>query len=143
MRAKSLNLVWIVVKDFKKAIKFYTEVVGLKLINSSEEWGWAELEAAEGGIRLGIGRYQPECQDFVGPGQNSVMTFTVANIDKARKEMQKDGATLVGDVEIVPGHVKLQTIKDVEGNFFQLVEEIPQGSYDSHHDHKHTGSCCH
>lgn len=143
MRAKSIGLAWIVVKDFKKAIKFYTEVVGLKVIHASDEWGWAELEGQEGeGMRLGIAQYHSECQDDVKPGENAVVTFSVDNIEKTSKDMQKQGATLVGKIVVVPGHVKMQTMKDHDENYFQLVEELPQETYTTH-EHQHGSSCCH
>lgn len=139
MSAKSLDLVWIPVKDFKKAIKFYTEVVGLKLLECNEEWGWAELEGKNGGIRLGIGQHRPQ-EDTVAPGQNAVMTFTVANIENAVKDLRQKGATLVGEVQEVPGNVKLQMVKDVDGNHFHLAESICEETpKESHHHH---GGCC-
>lgn len=141
MHAKSIGLAWIVVKDFKKAVKFYTENVGLKLIEKNEEWGWAELEGHEGeGMRLGIAQQSPENQDPIQPGQNAVITFTVDNIDHATKEMQKKGSSIVGQVQIVPGHVKIQSVRDPEGNLFQLVELIE--AHDHAHEHK-GGCCCH
>ena len=57
---KSMDLVWIVVKDFKKAVKFYTETVGLKLLRNDEKSGWAELQGKEGGAMLGIASEQSE-----------------------------------------------------------------------------------
>lgn len=139
MSAKSLDLVWISVNDFKKAIKFYTEVVGLKLLECNEEWGWAELEGQNGGIKLGIGQYRPK-QDAVEPGQNAVMTFTVENIDQAVKDLRQKGATLIGEIEEVPGHVKMQMVKDVDGNYFHLVEILDQEMPE--HVHQHSGGCC-
>lgn len=38
--------------------------------------------------------------------------------------MQKQGAALVGQIEIVPEHVKMQSVRDSEDNLFQLVEFI-------------------
>lgn len=114
-----MGLSWIVVKDLKKAIEFYTNVVGLKLMELHEQYGWAELEGHEGGARLGIAQYQAE-----GPkaGQNAVVTFTVANLEQAKANAAKKGAQCVGELEEVPGHVKMQTIVDADGNQFQLVE---------------------
>jgi len=146
MHAKSIGLAWIVVKDIKKAVKFYTDVVGLKLIEMNEEFGWAELEGREGqGMRLGIAQQSEECPSPVNPGQNAVLTFTVDNIDKAIKDMQKQGASFLGKVEVVPGHVKLQTMKDTEGNVFQLVEvlsPVKQHKHEHEHEHKHKSGCC-
>lgn len=125
MQAKSIGLVWIVVKDFKKAVKFYTEVAGLKLVEENEEWGWAELEGHEGkGMRLGIARSDLKGEDPVQPGQNAVLTITVENIEKAIENAQKQGSVLVGKIEVVPGHVKMQSVRDTEGNLFQFCELI-------------------
>lgn len=141
MVAKSIGLAWILVKDFKKAVKFYTEVAGLKLIEMNEEWGWAELEGHDGGgMRLGIAQDNPQCQGPTKPGQNAVITFTVDNIEKEIKHMQKQGATLIGNIEVVPGHVKMQSVKDAEGNVFQIVELIAE---ESHSKHEHKNGCCH
>ena len=141
MSAKKIDLAWIPVQDFKKAIKFYTEVVGLQIAEINEEWHWAELEGKEGGIRLGIGQYQSE-QCPVKPGHNAVLSFTVKNVETARKEMEQKGVTLVGDIEEIPGHVKMQLIKDSEGNFIHLVEKLPAHASHGHgHSHEH-GGCC-
>lgn len=122
MNLKSINLVWIMVTDIKQAIKFYTETVGLKLMEYHEQFGWAELEGHEGGARLGIAQKQLKSDDGIEPGQNAVMTFTVANLEKAISEMTKKGAKMVGETQEVPGHVKLQMALDEDGNHFQLVE---------------------
>lgn len=124
-----MGLAWIVVKDFKSAVKFYTEVVGMKLMESNEEFGWAELEGYEGGSRLGIAQAGP-CCGGVEPGQNAVVTFTVDNIDKAKAEMIAKGAKCEGEIIDVPGHVRMQTVVDGDGNRFQICEVL-------------THSCCH
>lgn len=118
MSVKNIGLAWITVKDLKKAIKFYTEVVGLVLSNVSEEFGWAELHGSEGGARLGICQEQ----DSAVAGQNAVMTYTVESLEKAIYAMQHKGARLVGEVVEVPGHVKMQTMVDEDNNQFQMVE---------------------
>ena len=128
MKCQSIDLVWITVKDFKKALKFYTEVAGLKVAQANEEWGWAELEGHAGkGMRLGIAQHRPDQKEGVQPGQNGVVTLTVDNIDQARQDLAKQGAKLVGDVLEVPGHVKMQTVQDNDGNTFQIVEDISGG----------------
>lgn len=137
MRTKSMDLVWIVVKDFKSAVKFYTEVAGLKAVEMHEEWGWAELEGHDGkGMRLGIAQQRPDNQDPIQPGQNGVVTLTVDDIDHACKDLAKQGANLVGKIIEVPGHVKMQTVRDTDGNTFQIVEDI------SARQHQKMKSCC-
>lgn len=128
MKVKEIGLSWIVVKNVKESVKYYTEVVGLKLMEFNEEYGWAELEGHEGGSRLGIAQENP--RESVRAGQNAIMTFTVGNLQKTKEFMVKQGAKCEGDVMEVPGHVKMQTIVDKDGNRFQICELL-------HH------SCCH
>ena len=49
MHIDSMDLAWIVVKDLKQAIQYYTETVGLKLMVYDEKFGWAELQGHNGG----------------------------------------------------------------------------------------------
>lgn len=141
MQVKSINLIWIVVNDFKQAIQFYTEVVGLKIVEIHEEWGWAELEGHDGeGMRLGIGQKRLKNEDCIKPGENAVMTFTVDNIEKANQTLLKKGARLIGPIEEIPGHVKMQTVRDIDGNHFQIVEKIE--AYNSCSTSGQMDSCC-
>lgn len=120
MKVEQIGLSWIVVRDIKQAVKYYTEVVGLKLMELNEQFGWAELEGHDGGSRLGIAQEQPH--ETVKPGQNAVVTFTVKNLEQSKKEMVKKGAKCEGEVLEVPGHVKMQTVIDSDGNRFQMCE---------------------
>lgn len=122
MFVKSMELVWIVVKDLKKAIKFYTETVGLKLMEEHETYGWAELQGHEEGSRLGIA--QANSEEAVQPGSNAVVTFTVENIEEALSDLKKNGAKFLGAVQEVPGHVKMQSVVDGDGNRFQIVQKL-------------------
>jgi len=122
MRIKSMELAWIVVKDLKKALEFYTETVGLKLIEENEAFGWAELQGHEGGARLGIA--QENSEEALKSGSNAIVTFTVENIEEAINDLKKKGAKLRGELQEISGHVKMQSIEDSDGNHFQLVQKL-------------------
>jgi predicted enzyme related to lactoylglutathione lyase len=121
MKAQGIYLSWIIVKDLEKAIKFYTEVVGLELQEFHEEYRWAELKGPEGSI-LGIG--EEDLNLGMKAGTNAVVTVSVENIESAKTHFKKLGATLVGDTIEIPGHVKMQTFTDVDGNTMQLVQQL-------------------
>jgi predicted enzyme related to lactoylglutathione lyase len=121
MKAKGIFLSWIVVKDIEKAIEFYTEVVGLELKEYHKEFRWAELSGPGGSI-LGIGQEGPESP--MKPGVNAVVTVSVEDIAEARAHFVTKGATLVGDVVEIPGHVKMQTFVDADGNTMQIVQKL-------------------
>lgn len=120
-KTKGIYLAWIVVNDFKSAIKFYTEVLGMEVKDLNEEFGWAEL-AGQGseGARLGIA--QSDGHNDVLPGQNAVVTMTVDHLDTSIAEFKKKGVKLIGDVMDIPGHVKMQLCQDKDSNHFQIVE---------------------
>ena len=144
MRTKSIDLVWIVVKDFKQAVKFYSETIGLKVVDLNEEWGWAELQGHDGkGMRLGIAQQNAEYPDPVKPGENYVATFTVDDLDQSNRDLIKQGVTLIGDIQDIPGHVRMQAVKDTEGNFFQVVQRLSTELEQCAPTEKKTGCCAH
>lgn len=119
---KGMDLAWIVVSDLEKAVSYFTEVVGLTLKERHDDYGWAEFEGSEGGFRLGVAKEQKG--EVISAGKNAVLTFTVDNLEKTKEKLKKKGVHFVGDTLEIPGHVKLQTISDKDGNFFQLVEKL-------------------
>lgn len=118
---RGIHLAWIVVEDFKKAVKFYTEVVGFKVTSIAEEYGWAEL-CGEDGALLGIAQNNPDSE--IGPGENAVVTISVNDIEAEIAAFQKQHVTIVGSMLEVPGHVKMQSVRDPDGNLFQLVQTL-------------------
>jgi predicted enzyme related to lactoylglutathione lyase len=119
----SSDLSWIVVSDLKKAKEFFTNIVGLKVLNVSEEFGWAELGGESGGAVIGLAEESPMMEGITA-GNNAVITLTVEDADKATEALKKKGVELVGDMMEVPGHVKLQMFKDPDGNLLQIVEKL-------------------
>ena len=119
MSIKELGLAWIVVKDLKEALKFYT-TIGMMVREVNEEHGWAELSGSDGGARLGIA--QTNDRETVLPGENAVVTLTVENLAHALQELAQKGVSVFGEIIEIPGVVKMQMVKDPDGNCFQLVE---------------------
>lgn len=115
------TLSWVIVKDFKEAIQFYTEVLGFSIQCETPEHGWAELSGPEGAV-VGIAQENP--QSPYEAGTNAVITVTVKDIEAARKELIAAGTKLHGEIEEIPGHVKMQTFEDSDGNIIQLAEKL-------------------
>jgi predicted enzyme related to lactoylglutathione lyase len=119
---QGIDLVWITVKDMNAAIKYYTEVLGFEVVSRHDAFKWAEIKGPQG-IHLGLGEGEECCG--VKSGGNAIITVVVKDLIKARRELQKSGATLVGNIQEVPGHVVLQTVKDPFGNVLQLCQKFP------------------
>lgn len=123
MAIKRIDLSWIVVSDFNKSKDFFKNVLNLDLLESNEQFGWAELKGKAGGCLLGLARYSADDPFDVKPGANAVMTFTVDNLNETMSEFKAKGVSFIGDVIEVPNGPKMVSFKDLDGNLFQLVEE--------------------
>lgn len=122
MVAKATYLSWIIVSDIEKARKFFTESLGMKELSFDPQYKWAEYQGKAGGGLVGVA--QKSDMDPEPAGGNAVITFNVDNLDEAKKELSSKGVKMLGDVLEVPGHVRMQTIADKDGNRFQIVENL-------------------
>lgn len=84
MSTKGTYLAWIVVSNINEARKFFTETLGFKELSFHEEYKWAEFQGKEGGGMIGIAQH--EAHSEIPAGGNAVLTFTVDDISKAKKE---------------------------------------------------------
>ena len=119
---KGTQLSWITVSDIKKAKNFFADILGLDILESNEECGWLEIGGEEG-ARIGIGQANPQCGDFT-PGQNAIITLSVDNLDEVMEKLKAKGVNFVGEVQVVPEVVKMALFLDLDGNKFQLVEDL-------------------
>ena len=120
---KSSRLAWFVVSDIKKAKEFYVEKLGLVLKDEALEYGWLEVEPEDGSYKIGIAEYNQEYKDDL-PGSGAVITFTVDDLDKSIEEYAKKGIKFIGEIQEVPGHVKMVSFLDSDMNKFQLCQYL-------------------
>lgn len=125
MVIKSIDLGWIVVKDVKAAKDFYVNTLGFELTADAPEYNWAEVKAKDSAFVIGIGQKSDEHEnDGMVIGSNTVLTLTVDNIQDAITALTAQGVKFMGDVVEVPGHVKMISFVDPDGNHMQLVEKL-------------------
>lgn len=120
--AKSIDVIWVVVSNLDEAVAYYTETLGFTLQEFHKEYKWAEVQGANGGTRLGLAEENAEMQ--IKAGTNAVVTYSVESIEEAKETLIEKGVTMIGDIQEVPGHVRMQTFVDKDGNMFQLVEKL-------------------
>lgn len=125
-----MDLAWITTSDIKKAQKFFTETLGLTEMGFSSEHGWMEVQGKEGGMIMGVGQANPE-YECGKPGANAVITLTVDNIEETMKELQAKGVNFIDEIVEVPGHVKMVSFLDFDGNMFQLVQNLDESQHES------------
>jgi len=125
MSVKKSELSWIQVDDLKKSKAFFSEVLGLKVTEEREEFGWVELCGAEGGQILGLAQKQEASENSPATiRENAIVTFTVDDMDGTMKKLQDNGVEFIGEVIEIPNELKMALFKDRDGNHFQLVEKF-------------------
>jgi predicted enzyme related to lactoylglutathione lyase len=57
-------------------------------------------------------------------GSNAVMAISIEDLDVVCDFYRKKGAKLVGEIIEIPGHVRMQTFLDFDGNMMQIVQKL-------------------
>jgi predicted enzyme related to lactoylglutathione lyase len=112
-----INVSWYRVSDMNAAKKFYGEVLGLKKTFDME--GWCEFSNAEGAASIGLNQLR-EGDDERG----ATVVLRVDDLTRVQKELSAKGVKFEGEVQEVPGVVRLATFRDPEGNRLQLCQVL-------------------
>lgn len=103
----------------KRAIKFYTEGLGMKLIEESEYW--IALDCY--GVRIGL---HPEDnpipkvpRDSHGAHAGATLTLKSNNVPEDRKRLESLGAKILGEADQDWGHMLV--FEDPDGNVLKLM----------------------
>jgi predicted enzyme related to lactoylglutathione lyase len=112
---KRIKFLGIPVRDQDRALKFYTEILGFRLLTDqqfSESQRWIELSIP--GADTGISLFTPEGhEDRVGTFVNT--SWEVDNVDKTYAELQGKGVEFAGPPQKQPWGT-FAVMKDSEGN---------------------------
>ena len=112
---KRIKFLGIPVKDQDRALRFYTEKLGLRILTDqefSEKQRWLELSIP--GAETGITLFTPEGhEDRVGTFVNT--SWEVDNVEKTYAELQSRGVEFAGPPQKQPWG-KFAIMKDSEGN---------------------------
>ena len=121
IEVETIAMAWVVVKDLDRAIAFYKDVMGLEVFQHTPAMHWAEMKAKDG-ARLGLA--ESNDQEIISAGSNAIVCMNVKDLDVTLSVLKAKGAELIGEVIEIPGHVKMQYVKDESGNTFQCVQEF-------------------
>lgn len=110
-----IERVWFWVADMDRALKFYTEVLGLRLLSRHGD-EWAELDG--GTIRLALHGGGDERE----PG--GTVVFEVEDLLEARLALELRGLVLDPHIGEVEGVARFASFTDPDGNRLQLIERF-------------------
>ena len=107
------------VADLDQSIKWYSDVLGFKLLYKVDEIAWAELATEIKGVNVGLGQVESPAKL-----SGTKLTFGVKNIDAARKLMEQKKVRFDGPTQEIPGMVKLATFFDPTGNALMFYQDL-------------------
>lgn len=107
------------VKDYERAKKFYSEVMGFEMTwDGGTEIGWGEFALPAKGARLGI--------NLITRGEHrqgsGTLTLEVEDLEKSKNYLESKGIVTT-DINDIPDMVSYFNMKDSEGNAIQIVSD--------------------
>jgi predicted enzyme related to lactoylglutathione lyase len=113
----------IIVSNFDRSIKFYTEALGLKLTNRFGN-DWATVSAGEG-LTIGI---HPTSAQYPAPGTKGAIILGLdisMPVDRAVSRLAQHGVTIKGSI-VRSGPGNFAHLEDPDGNEIYLWEKVRQ-----------------
>ncbi len=115
-----LVVVRVFVSDWERAIRFYTETLGMTLASRADEYGWAQLDTGEG--QLALERVDPadaEGRSFVG--RFIGVSLEVPDIAATYDTLVERGVEFLSPPRQQPWGGILAHLKDPDGNVLTLL----------------------
>jgi predicted enzyme related to lactoylglutathione lyase len=122
-----LAYVRVFVTDFERAVRFYTETLGMTAGFLSDEMRWCQFETGE--ASLAIEAVEPEDDDLedganpedeAGPRFLAV-SLQVADIETVYRDLVAKGVEFLGTPQRMPWGGTLAHFKDPDGNVLTLL----------------------
>ncbi|MCK4224877.1 MAG: VOC family protein [candidate division Zixibacteria bacterium] len=113
--------VTLTVKDLKKAVEFYENVLGLQKKYEFKDYAGFDC----GGVELGVktwGELQP-----LREGEPCI-DFLVDNIDEAYRTLREKGVKFIEEPKEMPWGCRVATFVDLDGNVLDLTQ-VHWGKY--------------
>jgi catechol 2,3-dioxygenase-like lactoylglutathione lyase family enzyme len=115
----------IYVSDMDRAVRFYTETLGLKLLFQAGP-GWAEIEVGRG-LKLGLHGTHPGGPPAGQRGSISIGLLVDEPLDQVVETLRQCGVAFRGPINDA-GAVRLAFFGDPDGNDFYLCEDSAMSS---------------
>lgn len=123
MTTYTLGYANIFVSDFDRALKFYTETLGLKVTRKDDAFGYAAF--ATEGAQLAIARVGEEQADLVG--RHTGVGLMVEDLDATYTELAARGVEFPMKPEKQPWGGYMGLMCDSEGNILYLDQPFDHG----------------
>jgi catechol 2,3-dioxygenase-like lactoylglutathione lyase family enzyme len=113
-------VVRVFVRDWERALRFYTEALGMPLASRSDPFGWAEL--ATGGCSLALERVDPSDPEAAALlGRCVGLSLRVPDLARCYETLRARGVEFLAPPERQAWGGTLAHLRDPEGNVLTLL----------------------
>lgn len=110
------------VTNLDAAIAWYETVLGFSLLYRADDIGWCEMSTHMPGVNVGLSQNQE-----VPKGGGATNVWGVTDIEAAKAELDRHEVRQDGDIQTIPGLVRLITFYDPDGNAMMLSQSLMEG----------------
>jgi predicted enzyme related to lactoylglutathione lyase len=122
MDVGAIDYVYYWTSDMDRAVTFYRDVVGLKLVRQDgSQWAEFATEPVRFALHGAVEGHR------MGPGGAAVM-FRVDDLDLARRTLEERGVAFDEHSGEVEGFARFATFRDPDGNRVELIERLQKGN---------------
>lgn len=114
MMFSKISYVTIFVKNFDETLHFYTDILGLRILQGKD--GFAMLDTHP--VRINIHGGSPE-----NPSDTTEVSFSVSDLDKTYRYLTERGVKITRDPMTYPDGPSMFNFMDPEGNPLAAVQE--------------------
>lgn len=107
------------VTEIDRSIAWYQDVLGFKLLYKAEEIGWCELTTHMPGVNVGLSENRE-----IKQGGGATNVWGVTDIEAAKAHLDALGVRQDGEIQTIPGLVRLLTFFDPDGNAMMFAESL-------------------
>ena len=109
------------VRDMKKAVAFYTEVLGLRAGEQDAHWTSLSCDTLRIGLHWTGGSAVPAVpRDAHGAHAGATLTLRSTDVPADRKRLEQGGAKILGEFDEPWGHMLV--FEDPDGNVLKLMK---------------------
>ena len=116
---KGVHDIYYNVSDMKRATKFYTEILNMKITFESEHWTSLDCFGVMIGLHSSEGNEIPTFpRDAHGASCGGTLTLQSDDISSDRLLLENAGAKILGEMDEAWGHMLI--FEDLDGNVLKL-----------------------
>lgn len=115
----NIAYIWVSTTNMQRAVEFYADVLGFKLLFKREDWSEFEI----GGQRLALCKVNVLHPNRTSPG----VSFIAQPIEQVMDTLSSQGVTFTEELQVYP-YGKIVHFQDLDGNILGLYEPPPKNN---------------